>query len=841
MAHRKGVEAVDRTLRDIRQNDRPMGGITVLFCGDFRQTLPVIPRGTRADEVRACLKSSYLWRDIQSVHLTINMRVRTGDNPDDPLQTSDLYWCAPVAVTEGEQLVQLYGGRTVKLRVQTYPHSTLLQLRDVDEVSDPRQTQVPLQTSDLYWCALVAVTEGEQLVQLYGGRTVKLRVQTYPHSTLLQLRDVDETDISASDIRNRLLKPQLTKEKINESGQPESSFHILEREKADSQLLAKAVASGVRIESDPNIPIVIESDSTELLQTSTRKLKSHEVQKSVTIMSSDSHLKLEEKPEIPETSTADDTDHTNRESLKVIKDTSGTQFHASVRINEDSCPSEASVNIDKKFIETDTSYIFQDIPSGCNGAWSACERARFVVSSLALEVAGGADEPPLLALHLDRAALLLHADDKGTNTTLSIAGVQVDNLQYSNGQYDFAVVASTANERLSPDRWPFLWGMLVERDAFSSRQDEARLLLKIRRDHWTVPSGSFSEITEVEVCVGPLALYVEDAYVSALVEVARAAVPVPAGGAAGETAAILADSRALQVPLRLRLLQLHPLHLTLTLHTAVRMYIALDQSPLQLGAFQLKDVVTSVERLTHALTVHYLSAAILGAGWVVGGLELLGAPGALAARVGGAGGGVRGVAVAAAAAVVRSLAACAGSLARNLDLLAGDEEHARRAAAARRRHPQSLAAGILAGVTNFAINILGAVGGLAHHPLVGVAVGEGSSAAALRRSLVGAVAKPLSATADLVAYAGHGLLTQAGWEALPQFLVVADLETERIVEMIDFRSCSLAPYNGPVIELYVTQRRMSKIAVSRVIDEDDEYQVSFISKQHLLFAYISVF
>ncbi|KAG6463394.1 hypothetical protein O3G_MSEX013848 [Manduca sexta] len=83
MAHRKGVEAVDRTLRDIRQNDRPMGGITVLFCGDFRQTLPVIPRGTRADEVRACLKSSYLWHDIQWVHLTINMRVRTGDNPDD--------------------------------------------------------------------------------------------------------------------------------------------------------------------------------------------------------------------------------------------------------------------------------------------------------------------------------------------------------------------------------------------------------------------------------------------------------------------------------------------------------------------------------------------------------------------------------------------------------------------------------------------------------------------------------------------------------------------------------------------------------------------------------------
>lgn len=87
----------------------------------------------------------------------------------------------------------------------------------------------------------------------------------------------------------------------------------------------------------------------------------------------------------------------------------------------------------------------------------------------------------------------------------------------------------------------------------------------------------------------------------------------------------------------------------------------------------------------------------------------MGAPGALAARVGGASGGVRGVASAAAAALVRSLSAWAGSLARNLDLLAGDEEHARRAAAARRRPPPSLVAGLMLGITNFAINILGKI------------------------------------------------------------------------------------------------------------------------------------
>ncbi|XP_045511060.1 uncharacterized protein LOC123705982 [Colias croceus] len=89
MANRKAVEAVDRTLRDIKRNDLPMGGITMLFCGDFRQTLPVIPRGTRADEVRACLKSSRLWHYIIPLHLTLNMRAQIGGN-ENAQEFSDL-------------------------------------------------------------------------------------------------------------------------------------------------------------------------------------------------------------------------------------------------------------------------------------------------------------------------------------------------------------------------------------------------------------------------------------------------------------------------------------------------------------------------------------------------------------------------------------------------------------------------------------------------------------------------------------------------------------------------------------------------------------------------------
>lgn len=67
--------------------------------------------------------------------------------------------------------------------------------------------------------------------------------------------------------------------------------------------------------------------------------------------------------------------------------------------------------------------------------------------------------------------------------------------------------------------------------------------------------------------------------------------------------------------------------------------------------------------------------------------------------------------------------------------------------------------------------LLGAVGGLAHHPLLSVVVGETDSrVVGLRRGLVGAIAKPLSATADLVASAGHGILNQTGWDPVPQVI-----------------------------------------------------------------------
>ena len=75
MQHRFCVEAVDRTLRDICSNQKPLGGITVVLGGDFRQILPVIPKAVREEIVAASLRRSVLWKDVEILTLDTNMRL----------------------------------------------------------------------------------------------------------------------------------------------------------------------------------------------------------------------------------------------------------------------------------------------------------------------------------------------------------------------------------------------------------------------------------------------------------------------------------------------------------------------------------------------------------------------------------------------------------------------------------------------------------------------------------------------------------------------------------------------------------------------------------------------
>lgn len=79
MQHRYAYEAVDRMLQDVRNDARPFGGITVLFAGDFRQCLPVVPNGSRGQIIAATLKKSLLWEKIHRFKLEENVRLMSGN------------------------------------------------------------------------------------------------------------------------------------------------------------------------------------------------------------------------------------------------------------------------------------------------------------------------------------------------------------------------------------------------------------------------------------------------------------------------------------------------------------------------------------------------------------------------------------------------------------------------------------------------------------------------------------------------------------------------------------------------------------------------------------------
>ncbi len=80
MAHRHALQAIDLLLRDLTKSSVPFGGKVMLLGGDFRQVLPVVPHGSRGDQVNASIKSSDLWSHFQSIQLKQNMRTGAGES-----------------------------------------------------------------------------------------------------------------------------------------------------------------------------------------------------------------------------------------------------------------------------------------------------------------------------------------------------------------------------------------------------------------------------------------------------------------------------------------------------------------------------------------------------------------------------------------------------------------------------------------------------------------------------------------------------------------------------------------------------------------------------------------
>jgi len=70
MGNKAVLACVDETCRRVMQSDELFGDKVVILSGDFRQTCPVIRRGSKAQIVDASIRSWPFWDDIHIYHLT---------------------------------------------------------------------------------------------------------------------------------------------------------------------------------------------------------------------------------------------------------------------------------------------------------------------------------------------------------------------------------------------------------------------------------------------------------------------------------------------------------------------------------------------------------------------------------------------------------------------------------------------------------------------------------------------------------------------------------------------------------------------------------------------------
>ena len=83
MMHRYAVDAVDRMFQQIKNSDKPFGGVTVVFMGDWRQTLPVVPMASKEQKIAATILFSQCWKHVKVLKLTENLRIKKhGGNPE---------------------------------------------------------------------------------------------------------------------------------------------------------------------------------------------------------------------------------------------------------------------------------------------------------------------------------------------------------------------------------------------------------------------------------------------------------------------------------------------------------------------------------------------------------------------------------------------------------------------------------------------------------------------------------------------------------------------------------------------------------------------------------------
>ncbi|MEQ2188439.1 hypothetical protein GOODEAATRI_015072, partial [Goodea atripinnis] len=130
-------------------------------------------------------------------------------------------------------------------------------------------------------------------------------------------------------------------------------------------------------------------------------------------------------------------------------------------------------------------------------------------------------------------------------------------------------------------------------------------------------------LPQVSFQLQPARVYIEDTFVYYIKTLFDTYIPSRPGeskrgrepGAALVLPAQVVDSvQALVHPVRLQKLTIQPVHLLVSIHASLKLYIASDHTPLSFSVFERGPLFTTARQLVHALAMHYAAGALFRAG-----------------------------------------------------------------------------------------------------------------------------------------------------------------------------------------------------------------------------------
>lgn len=193
----------------------------------------------------------------------------------------------------------------------------------------------------------------------------------------------------------------------------------------------------------------------------------------------------------------------------------------------------------------------------------------------------------VLRLSVDDTSVQFYCDGQTTKTyecAVNISDIQLDNQLYKCGFFDFPVI-------------------LAKENPAKNVQSVLNVLCKL--------NSSTLRPENVHISLAPVACFLEDTFAFHLLRLvdtylAPALLVSDAEKSGASTEAMISRFQRMSVPVVLERIHVAPVEMYLSIHASLKMFVALDKTPLSFGEIECNDVNSTVTDVWNFVMSHYI-------------------------------------------------------------------------------------------------------------------------------------------------------------------------------------------------------------------------------------------